>query len=59
MMTLRCRFSLEIIVCGVALDTELKEEVSGHACQTGAALSHACSAGATHNISSMVALKEI
>jgi hypothetical protein len=54
-MTLWCRLSLESIVCGVALDAELKEEMSSHACRTGATLSHACLPGATHDISSMVA----
>jgi hypothetical protein len=48
-------FSLESIICGVAMDAEVKEEMSGHAYWTGATLSHACSAGATHDISSMVA----
>jgi hypothetical protein len=55
MTTLWCRFSLESIVCGVALDAELKEEMSSHVSCTGAMLSHAYSAGAMHDISSMVA----
>jgi hypothetical protein len=41
----------------------LKEERSSHACWTGATtgamVSHACSAGAMHNISSMVALTTV
>jgi hypothetical protein len=37
----------------------LKEEKSNHACRTGATLSHACSAGGTHDRSSMVVLKTV